>query len=95
MRDKKSLVTAKKGQSLQVQMRSVFVALISKFQSVITAERPNTFRPEIYLRSLNDKICLAIPLKIHRGAAMDPQDGKSSRERETASFCLRFNTDPP
>ena len=26
---------------------------------------------------------------------MDPQNGKSSRERETASFCLRFNTDPP
>ena len=37
----------------EVQMRAVFVALISKFQSVITAERPNTFRPEIYLQSLN------------------------------------------
>ena len=53
MRDEKSLVTTKKRQSPQVQMRAVFVALISKFQSLITAERPNTFRPEIYLRSLN------------------------------------------
>lgn len=42
-----------------------------------------------------DKIRLAILLKIHRGAERDPQDGKSSRERETASFCSRFNTDPP
>ena len=53
MQDEKSLVTAKKQQSPQVQMRAVFVPLISKFQSVITAKRPNTFRPEIYLRSLN------------------------------------------
>ena len=53
MPDEKFLVTAKKRQSPQVQMRAVFVALILKFQSVITAERPNTFRPEIYLRSLN------------------------------------------
>ena len=53
MRDEKSLVTAKKRQSPQVQMRAVFVTLISKFQSVITVERPNTFRPEIFLRSLN------------------------------------------
>ena len=51
--DEKSLVTARKRQSPQVQMRAVFVALISEFQSVITAERPNTFRPEFYLRSLN------------------------------------------
>ena len=50
MWDEKSLVTAKKRQCPQVQMRAVFVALISKFQSVVTAERPNTFRPEIYLR---------------------------------------------
>ena len=42
-----------------------------------------------------DKIRLAILLKIHRGAEMDPQNGKSSYERETASFCSRFNTDPP
>ena len=34
-------------------MHALFVALISKFQSVITAERPNTFQPEIYFRSLN------------------------------------------
>ena len=26
---------------------------------------------------------------------MDPQNGKSSCERETASFCSLFNTDPP
>ena len=53
MRDEKSLVTAKKRQSPQVQIRAVFVALISKFQSLITAERPNTFQMEIYLRALN------------------------------------------
>ena len=39
-----------------------------------------------------DKIRLAIVLKIHRGVEIDPQDGKSSRKRETASFCPRFNT---
>ena len=33
-----------------------------------------------------DKIRLAILLKIHRGAEMDPQNGKSSHEQETA--CL-------
>ena len=42
-----------------------------------------------------DKIRLADLLKIHLGVELDPQDGKSSRERETASFCSRFNTDPP
>ena len=26
---------------------------------------------------------------------MDPQNGKSSREGETASLCSRYNTDPP
>ena len=41
------------------------------------------------------KICLAILLEIHCRAEMDPQDGKSSREQETASFCLCFKTDPP
>ena len=56
MPDEKSLVTAKKRQSPQVQMRAVFVALISKFRYVITVERPNTFRPEIYLRSLNELV---------------------------------------
>ena len=50
MRGEKSLVTAERQQSLQAQMRAVFVALISK---LITAERANTFLPEIYLRSLN------------------------------------------
>ena len=53
MPDEKSLVTAKKRQSPQVQMRAVFVALISKFQSVITVERPNAFRPEIDLKGLS------------------------------------------
>ena len=33
-----------------------------------------------------DKIRLAILLKIHRGAEIDPQNRKSSRERETALF---------
>ena len=42
-----------------------------------------------------DKIRLAILLKIHSGAEMDPQNGKSSCERETASFCSRSNTDLP
>ena len=42
-----------------------------------------------------DKIRLAILLKIHRGAEMVPQNGKSSRELQTASSCSRFNTDPP
>ena len=98
MRDEKSLMTAKKWQSPQVQMRAVFMASISKFQSVITAERPNTVWPEIYLISEwagVDKIRLVILLRIHRGAEMDPQNGKSSHEQETASFCSRFNTDPP
>ena len=51
MRDEKSLVTAKKRQSSQVQMRAVFVALISKFQSDYDGK--TKFRPKIYLRSLN------------------------------------------
>ena len=38
-----------------------------------------------------DKIQLAILLKIHRSAEMDPQNGKSSRERETACFCSHFS----
>ena len=99
MRDEKSFLTVKKQQSPQVQMRAVFVALISKFQSVITAERPNTFRPGNLFKISEwagvDKIRLAILLKIHRGAEVDPQNGKSSRERETASFRSRFNIDPP
>ena len=102
MRDEKSLVTAKKQQSPQVQMRAMFVVLISKFQSVITAERPNTFRPEIYLRSLNGlEIRLEILLKIHRGAEMDPQDGKSSGDdqnqnslQETLLKSMQFWIEP-
>ena len=50
MQGEKSLVTAERQQRLQAQMHAVFVALISK---LITAEQPNTFWPEIYLRSLN------------------------------------------
>ena len=41
-----------------------------------------------------DKIRPAILLKIHHDVEMDPQDGKSSCEREKASFCSRFNTNP-
>ena len=37
-----SSLAPKKRQSPQVQMRAVFVALISKFQSVISAERKST-----------------------------------------------------
>ena len=81
-------------------MRAVFVALISNFQSVISAERKNKNIStenlfKISERARVDKIRQAILLKIHRGVEMDPQDGKSSRERETASFCPRFNTNPP
>ena len=55
MREERSLLwLQKKRQSPQVQMRAVFVALISKFQSVTVRrkERTRTFRPKIYLRSL-------------------------------------------
>ena len=81
-------------------MRAVFVALISKFQSVISAERKNKIISSENLFKISerprvDKIRLAIFLKLHRGVEMDPQDGKSSRERETASFCPHFNTNPP
>ena len=41
------------------------------------------------------KIRPAILLKIHHDVEMDPQDGKSSCEREKASFCSRFNTNLP
>ena len=67
-------------------MRAVFVALILKFQSVISAERTSIFRPE---RAGVDKIRLADLLKIHLGE-LDPQVGKSSCERETTSFCSRL-----
>ena len=80
--------------------RAVFVAfIISKFQSVISAERKNKYILtenlfKISERAGVDKIHLAILLKIHCCVEMDPQDGKSSHERETASFCSRFNTNP-
>ena len=44
---------------------------------------------------MDDKIRLADLLKIHFGVELDPQDGKSSRKRETACFCSRYNTYPP
>ena len=65
-------------------MHAVFVALILKSQSVISAERTSIFRPE---RAGIDKIRLADLLKIHLGVEMDPLVGKSSCERKTASFC--------
>ena len=73
-------------------MRAVFVALISKFQLVILAERTSTLCPKISLRSLKG---LADLLKIHLGLELDPQDEKSSPEWETASFSSCFNTNPP
>ena len=39
-----------------------------------------------------DKIRPVDPLKIHLGVEVDPWDGKSSCEWETASFCSCFNT---
>ena len=72
MRDEKYLVTAKKRQSRQVQMCAVFVAFISKFQSVITEERPKYISTGNLVKISEwagvDKICLAIILKIHRSA---------------------------
>ena len=64
-------------------MSAVFVALIFKFQSVISAERTSTFRPE---RTGVDKIRVADLLKIHLDVELDPQVGKSFCKRETASF---------
>ena len=51
-------------------MRAVFVALIFKFQSVISAERTSIFRPE---RAGVDKIRVADLLKIHLGVELDPK----------------------
>ena len=65
-------------------MRAVFAALNLKFPSVISAERTNIFRPE---RAGVDKIRPTDLLKIHLGVELDPQVGKSSFERKTASFC--------
>ena len=73
----------KSKQRPQVQMCTVFVALILKFQSLISVEATSIFRPE---RAGYDKIPLANLLKIH-GAELDPQVGKSSRKRKTPSFC--------
>ena len=100
MGDKNSSLASKKWQSPQVQMHTVFVTLISKFQKVISAERKNNYILtenlfKISERAGVDKIRLAILLKIHRSVEMYPQDGKSSHERETASFCPHFNTNPP
>ena len=67
-------------------MSAIFVALIFKFQSVISAERTSIFRPE---RTGVDKIRVADLLKIHLIVELDPQVGKSSCERS----CL--NTNPP
>ena len=77
MRDEKSLVTAKKRQTSHVEMRAVFVALISKFKAVIYGGKTkyistgNLFKISEWAGV--DKIRLAILLKIHRGAEMDPQ----------------------
>ena len=61
-------------------MRAVFVALIVKFQSVISAERTGTSRPKMYLRSIKragvDKIRRADLLKLHLGVKVDPQEKK-------------------
>ena len=75
----------KSQQRPQVQMCAVFVALILKFQSVISAETTSIFQPE---RAAVDKIRVAVLFKIHLG--VDPQVGKSSCERKTASFCSRL-----
>ena len=64
-------------------MSAVFVALIFKFQSVISAERTSIFRPE---RTGVDKIRVADLLKIHLDVELDPQVGKSSCERKTTFF---------
>ena len=85
---KNSFLTPKSEQRPQVQMCAVFVALILKFQLVISAERTSIFRPE--RAGWSDKIRLADLLKIHLSVDLHPQVRKSSRERETASFCSRL-----
>lgn len=80
-------------------MCAVFVALILKFQAVISVERTrellttNLFK--IAERAGVDKIHLADLLKIHLGVELDPQNGISSCELEKVSFCSQFNTKPP
>ena len=99
MRDEKSLVTAKKRQSSQVQMRAVFVALISKFQSVITADRPKLVSTENLFKIFEwagvDKIRLAILLKIHHGAEMIHKMENLPVNEKQPLFARAFNTDPP
>ena len=68
-------------------MNAVFVALIFKFQSVISAERTSMFRPE---RTGVDKIRVADLLKIHLDVELDPHFVKSSCERKTTFFCSRL-----
>ena len=99
LEEKTLLWLQRKRQSPQVQMRAVFVALILKFQSVILVERKNKYILTDNLvknceRAWVDKIHLVFLLKIHRCIEMDLQDGKSSHELETASFCSHFNTNP-
>lgn len=73
VRKNSSLSPKKKQQSQQVQMRAVFAALILKFQSLISTERKPIF-------------CLADCLEMHLDVEQD--QGKFSREGETASFLL-------
>ena len=54
-------------------MRAVFVALILKFQSVVSAERTGTLRPKM---AGVDKIRLADLLKLHLGVEVDLQEKK-------------------
>ena len=84
---KNSSLTPKSGEAYKFRFLPLFVALVLKFHRWFRRkERTSTFRPKIYLADL---------LKIHLGVELDPQDGKSSRERETVSFCSRFNTNAP
>ena len=54
MQAKKNSSLTPKRQSLQVHVRAIFVALILKFQSLISAERTSKFLPKIILRSLKE-----------------------------------------
>ena len=70
-------------------MRADFVALILKFQSLISAtDRRSIFRPE---RAAVEKIRPADLLKIHLGVhvELDPQVGKSSCERSCLTPILQ------
>ena len=105
MRDEKSLLTAKKSDKAR-KVRCIYMIYACRVCGVnfkiSVGDYGGTTK---YISTGNlfkisewtgvDKIRLAILLKIHCGAEVDPQNGKSSRERETAYFCSRFNTDPP